>query len=120
MGLFSEFGNTTYTFLRLTQGGVKGNTVRSSAEAQGIFKYREGISESSNAENETTNSTLHIKPDEPFVATVNGELTGHGIEINRNGDTLTYRIVGTNEGFDYDTNTLEFYRLTLKREKIAT
>lgn len=106
------------TFLELHQGGILGNTVASEHEFGGILKERKGMSANQNMELKESTSTLHIRPDEPFISQV-GSLVGHGVRITKNGVTETYRIVGQPDGLDFDTGATEFYRVTLKAESLA-
>jgi hypothetical protein len=119
MGMFDLFTNTSYTFLTLAQGGVLGNTETESEPADGILKVRAGLTSGANSELEQSDATLHIKPSEPFISAVGGNLVGHGIRASKNGLETTYRITGMTEGFDFHTGTLEFYKLTLKVERLG-
>lgn len=109
----------TYTFLELNQGGVLGNTIKSRTDFGGILKERKGMSQNRNMELKESNSTLHIRPDESFIATVQGNLVGHGIIATKNGATETYRIVGQPEGFNFQSGLNEFFYVTLKAESLA-
>lgn len=72
-----------------------------------------------NVESYEADSTIHIKPSESFVSSLDGNLVGHGVRVTKDGyGPLTYRIDGQVEGYDYDTNELMFYKVTLKRESI--
>lgn len=119
MDVFEAFQETPYTFLELAQGGVRGNTVKESEPTTGVFKQRNGMLQNNNLETVQSDATLHIHPNEPFIASVGGNLVGHGIRNSKNGYDKTYRIIGQVEGFNFDTNVLEFYRLTLKAESLA-
>lgn len=123
--VFDLFQETAYTFLRLTQGGARGNSVKESHSTTGVFKDRTGMVQNNNLETVQSDATLHIHPDEPFIAELqaivggNEFLVGQGIRATKNGFTQDYRISGQKEGFNYDTNTLEFYLLTLKAESLV-
>ena len=121
MDVFALFTTTSYTFLQLASKSG-GNAIVSETEATGIFKLRSGMVQSDNVESfggtQEAQATLHIRPTEPFIAALNAELVGHGIRVTKDGHTAEYRITGQVEGFDYDTDTLEFYRVTLKRESL--
>jgi len=125
MDVFDVFQETGYTFLQLNEGGILGNTVEATTDTTGIFKERDGMIQTNNMETRQSDATLHIHPDEPFIATVqalsdkNEFLVGHGIRATKNGSKADYRIIGQVEGFNFDTNVLEFYRLTLKAEDLA-
>lgn len=123
--VFDLFQETAYTFLQLTQGGARGNGIKESWETTGVFKDRTGMTQNNNLETVQSDSTLHIHPDEPFIAVLqalvggNEFLVGQGIRATKNGFTQDYRISGQVEGFNFDTNVLEFYRLTLKAESLV-
>jgi len=119
MSVFDVFQETPYTFLKLNQGGILGNTIASETIASGIFKERNGMVQNNNPETLQSDATLHIKPFESYLATVGNNVVGHGIRAFKNGNEQEYRIVGQVEGFNYEDNTLEFYRLTLKAESLA-
>lgn len=118
MDVFSLFKSTDYTFLKLGQGGIKGNTIISSTSAQGILKLRDGMAVNNARETVTSDATLHIRPSEEFVIEL-GNLIGHGIKSSKNGVTQSYRIIGQVEGYNFETNVLEFVKVTLKREKLV-
>lgn len=103
----------TYTFLELGQGGIYGNGIISETQAEGIFKTRKGLLQNGNVENLNSTSTLHIKPTESFIATVNGNLIGHGIRFGGSD----YRIEGLTGGKPGPMS--EHYTLTLKAVSLA-
>lgn len=120
MDVFALFTNQPYEFLELNQG-VDGNTVKKATPATGIVKLRVGISTDGYSETiggglVKSAPTVHIKPDEPFLAEVGHNLEGHGIRVEGND----YRIIGATEGKDFDEGTVEFYLVTLKRENLAS
>lgn len=94
---------------------MTGNTIVTSISATGVFKTRLGMVQADNLETLESDATLHIRPDESFVATVDQNMVGHGIDF----EGITYRITGQTNGVNYDTNALEHYRVTLKKENIA-
>lgn len=117
MDPFALYTSTPYTFLEISQA-AEGNTITDEYEAEGIFKLRDGLGQTDVMENHgaqgtSGDATLHIRPDEEFLSL--DELIGHGVRVNE----LEYRIKIATEGRDYDTGSLLFYRLTLKREDIA-
>lgn len=114
MDIFRLFTNTAYTFLKIVQV-VEGNKVETEYEAVGVFKLRDNMTASDDLEISTGNATIHIKPNETFLADVGGVLTGHGVRV----DGIDYRITGFSEGKDFDTGEVEFYRAELKRESIV-
>ena len=107
------------TFLELNEGGILGNTIKSTHTFNGILKERKGMTQNQNMELKESTSTLHIPPQEAFIASVGGELVGHGIRATKNGSTVEYRIVGQREGYDFDLGQLMFYRIELKKESLA-
>ena len=122
MDVFALFANTDYTFLEITQS-VEGNVISQEyTGCRGVLKIRDGLSNTDNIEQYANNdATLHIKPNEAFVTDLLANLVGHGIRASKNGSSaLEYRITQIDEGFDFDTDTLHFYKLTLKRENYAT
>lgn len=114
LDVFTSFRTTPYTFLALGQGGIYGNTIIQTYDADGVFKLRRGITQGVDIQNPTSTATLHIRPTETFLDAYS-DLEGHGIAVD--GDS--YRIVGVTKGFNYDTNVLEHIRLTLQVEAIA-
>lgn len=114
--IFDLFALTDYTFLQL-ESKSGGNQVIESWDASGIVKLRDGMVQVDNMEAFDSTSTIHIKPTEPFVATLGGNLVGHGVRVSKdNHESSDYRIEGQVEGYDFDTGQLEFYKVTLKRE----
>jgi len=118
MMIFDLFATTDYTFLELN-GGSGGNAIVNEYSANGIVKLRDGMVQVDNMESFGSTSTIHIRPTEPFVAAVGGNLVGHAIRVEKdNHEPAVYRIENQVEGYDFDTGTLEFYAVTLKREKL--
>jgi hypothetical protein len=122
--IFDLFTTNDYTFLRL-DSKTGGNQIVTEYEANGIFKLRSGMVQVDNMESfgggasQEAAATLHIRPTETFLGVVDAELVGHGIRVSKDGTEPTdYRIIGQVEGFDFDAGTLEFYKVTLKRESI--
>ncbi len=125
MDVFAAFPTTSYTFLKVSQE-VEGNVIEAEYDGfEGILKILEGIVQIDNRESRTAQgirgtTSLHVKPTESFISLVNGNMVGHGIRASKNAQEDTeYRIIGQVEGYNFDTNELEFYRLTLKRESFA-
>lgn len=116
MTVFDVFQVTNYTFQLLSQGGIKGNQVVQEYECTGVFKEREDMVVNSNLETQEADATLHVRPDESFLAVINNYMIGHGIQVNGRD----YRVIGQTGGDNYDNNVREHYRLTLKREAIAS
>lgn len=68
--VFDVFDTSPYTYLQISRGGVAGNTIVASFEADGVFKLRTGLVRGENAENVEQGATLHIRPTESFLQTV--------------------------------------------------
>ena len=118
MGPFDLFTTTDYTFLQL-ESGVGGNRIVAEFPANGIVKLRDGMIQTDNMEAFESTSTVHIRPTESFVASLGGNMVGHGIRVSKdNHGAENYRIVGQTEGYDYDLGQVSFYRVTLKRESV--
>lgn len=118
MGPFALFTTTNYTFLQL-ESGSGGNKIVEEFAANGIVKLRDGMVQVDNVEAFESTSTVHIRPTEPFIDSLGGNLVGHGIRVAKdNHESATYRIEGQTEGYDFDTGKLEFYKVTLKKESI--
>lgn len=115
MGVFDLFTTTNYTFLQLASKSG-GNTIVAETEANGIVKLRDGMIQTDNMEQREATSTIHVRPTEPFLTTLNNNLVGHGVQVAKGDQTATYRIESQVEGFDFDTGVTEFYKVTLKRE----
>jgi len=115
--LFSNFASTPYEFLKLSRGGVLGDTIAETTAAEGIFKERDGrVAFNSTQDTESSDATLHIRPSEPFLADLNNNLVGNGIR-HQNQE---YLIIGQTTGRGgTDFGTIEHYRLTLRREQIS-
>lgn len=116
--MFDLFTTTDYTFLRL-DSMAGGNIVVAEYPANGIVKLRDGMLQADNVEAYDSTSTVHVRPSETFLATVDNNMVGHGIRVTKDGKEATYRIEGQTEGFDYDLGKLEFYKVTVKKEEIA-
>lgn len=118
MSVFNLFNTTDYTFLQLVSKSG-GNAIVEEFEANGIVKLRDGMIQTDNMEQREATSTIHIRPSEPFVGTLGGNLVGHGVRVAKdNHEATEYRIQSQVEGYDYDSGQLEFYRVTLERESI--
>ena len=117
MSVFTTFSSAphAYTFLEIERTS-QGETVKESYTANGIFKLRDGMVENDSIESETADATLRIRPDETFASL---NMVGHGIQMGRGGDTQDYRILSQVEGYDYDLNRVDFYKVELKREEFV-
>lgn len=110
MDVFDVFKSVPYTFLQIQRGGVAGNTIVSETSATGVYKQRGQFVRGENSEQKDSNATLHIRPEEPFIATYEQDLIGHGIEVNGN----TYEIIEFTGGMNFDTGVMEHYTATLQ------
>jgi len=120
MSPFATFKPTDYSFLVLTSG-VNGTTIVSETPTNGIVKMRNAQAETGDVKTGTSDASVHIRPDEPFLADLGGYVVGHGIRVGQDIETATtYRIVAQSNGHDYDTNRLEFVFVTLERLDVST
>lgn len=103
--VFDVFESVPYTYLVLSRGGVRGNSVEEEYDAEGVFKLRSGMNVANDQETKSGDATLHIRPDEEFTPKV-----GNGIYIGGN----TYEIVGLTDGRNFETGQTEHYRVTLQ------
>jgi hypothetical protein len=118
MEIFSLFSTTSFDFLQLASGSG-GNEIIEEWTTDGIVKLRDGMLQTDNIEQREATVTVHIRPDEPFIATLGGNLVGHGIRLAKdNYESAVYRIESQVEGYDFDLGSLEFYKVTLKPESI--
>lgn len=112
--VFDLFDEVPYQFLEVSRGGVYGNRITAVHDATGVFKRRNGKLQSNNQELRQSASTLHIHPDEPFIAniTVDGKIlfVGHGIRVGG----VDYEIAGDTGGSNFDDGEIEHYTLTLR------
>lgn len=117
-GVFDLFETTDCIFLQL-DSGLGGNKPVAEFPGNGIVKLRDGMVQVDNVESFESSSTVHIRPTEAFIEEVGGNLVGHGIRVTKdNHETEDYRITGQVEGKDFHTESLEFYKVTLKRESL--
>lgn len=117
MDVFEIFDTTSYTFLQL-ESKAGGNRIVEEWEATGVVKLRDGMVQTDNVESYDSSSTVHIRASEPFIASLDGNLVGHGLRVSKNGQTAEYRIEGQVEGYDFDEGDLMFLKVTLKRESV--
>ena len=108
--VFDLFVSVPYTFLEISRGGVAGDTIVNTVDADGVFKLRDGMNVNNDQETKSSDATLHIRPTESFVST---GLVGHGIAVNGR----TYEIIGRTEGMNFDTGVVEHYRVTLQERE---
>lgn len=117
--MFNLFNTNAYKFLILEKELI-GSVATTEYNAEGVIKFRDGVVTGDGAETFESTATLHIKPNEPFIALLKGNLLGNGVRIeDEAGETEDYKIIGQSIGKDFDTGNVEFYKVTLKRENIV-
>lgn len=114
--VFDVFEEIQYQFCQLLRGGVEGNSVVFAQPAWGVFKFRSNLVVGESTETKESNSTLHIRPTETFLATHDNYLEGQGVRV----DGKDYEIVGQTTGRNFDNGTIEHYTLTLQETNFAT
>lgn len=107
MDVFDVFDLTPYTFLEVTRGGVYGNVITASHEADGVFKLRNEMVQVNNQEVRQSAATLHVRPDEAFISSI---AVGQGVRCMGQD----YEIIGQTGGKNYDDGEMEHYTLTLQ------
>lgn len=105
--VFDSFDLQPYTFLEVSRGGVYGNRVTATHEAEGVFKLRSEMVMVNNQEVRQSAATLHVRPDESFISAI---AVGQGIRAGGQD----YEIIGQTGGKNYDDGELEHYTLTLQ------
>lgn len=107
--VFDVFKKVDYEYLEISRGGVYGNTITKATAFRGIFKVRNGKTESpvNDMEVRDSNATLHVHPED--FDDING-LVGNGIRYNGQ----TYEIVNVTGGMNFDTGAMEHLTLTLE------
>lgn len=112
--VFDVFEEVPYEFLKITRGRTVGNVINASYDAQGVYKRRNEMIQVNNQERRQSAATLHIHPEEPFIAdiTVDGKIlfVGNGIRV----DGVDYEIIADTGGKNFDDGTMEHYRLSLQ------
>ncbi len=103
---------TAYQFLSISRGGVYGNVITASYEAQGVFKLRNEQIMVNNQELKQSAATLHIRPSEAFA---NNDVVGQGIRV----EGQDYEIIGQTGGDNYANGEREHYRLVLQNSDFA-
>lgn len=109
MTVFDLFGSVSYKYLAIGNSTLSGAKILSATEHQGIFKLRDGMVQGER-ELLTSTATLHVHP-EDFESPE--DLVGNGILVGG----VFYEIVGATAGTNFNTHTVEFYRLTLQVKK---
>lgn len=107
MTVFDLFPLTDYEYLEVDRGGVYGNKVADKRSLLGVFKLRSGRTMGSQ-EVSTSEATLHVQPSD---FPTDHDFVGDGVRVRG----VDYQIVGVTEGFNFETNEVEHYRLTLER-----
>lgn len=105
--VFDVFELTDYQFLEITRGGVYGNVITATHNAEGVFKLRNEMVQVNNQEVRQSAATLHVKPDESFISAIS---VGQGVRA----EGQDYEIIGQTGGRNYDNGELEHYTLTLQ------
>lgn len=98
---------TAYQFLSISRGGVYGNVITASYNAEGVFKLRNEQIMVNNQELKQSAATLHIRPSETFAS---NDMVGQGIRV----EGQDYEIIGQTGGDNYASGEREHYRLTLQ------
>lgn len=80
--VFDVFDLSDYTFLQISRGGVAGNQIVGSYQAQGVFKLRSGLIAGDNTENVEQGATLHIRPTESFVEALGTNREHYTLTLN--------------------------------------
>lgn len=119
MNVFEVFTTTNYTFLRL-DSNVRGNYIAQEYEANGVVKLRDSMTQTDNMETFSSDSSVHIRPEESFISDVGANLVGHGLRLSQDGNgPADYRIIEQRHGTNFETGQLEFIRVTVKRESLV-
>lgn len=109
--VFDLFGSDSYKYLVTESSTIAGDVIKSATTHQGIFKLRDGMTEGER-ELRTSAATLHVHPQDYEHPE---QLVGNGILYKG----VFYEIVGSTAGTNFNTHTVEFYRLTLQVKKYA-
>lgn len=115
MEVFDVFDLSDYTFLQISRGGITGNTIVNSFEATGVFKLRSDMVRNETSETKESNATLHIRSTEPFLASLNNNLVGHGVEVYGR----TYEIIGQTGGKNFHNGVMEHFTATLQETEYS-
>lgn len=107
MKIFDMFSETEYTFLRISRGGVYGNTIEEEfSNRKGVFREKDGMRQGTNGEEYVENSKLFVKPED-----IPTDAVGNGVRINGK----TYDITSMSQGKNFDTGEIEHLKLILER-----
>lgn len=113
--VFDVFDLTDYTFLQVSRGGIVGNTVVDTFEAEGVFKLRSDLVRGENAETKESNATLHVRSTESFLSAINNNMVGHGVDVFGR----VYEVIGQTGGKNFHDGVMEHYTLTLQESEFA-
>jgi hypothetical protein len=112
MDIFDAFELSPYTFLEVSRGGVYGNVITATHQAEGVFKLRNEMVMVNNQELKQSAATLHVRPDESFIT---NDLVGQGVSV----EGQDYEIIGQTGGMNYEDGELEHYTLTLQNSDFS-
>lgn len=113
--VFDVFDLTPYIFLQVSRGGIAGNVIESSTEAEGVFKLRSQMVRGENSETKESNVTLHIRSTEPFLSVNDNNLVGHGVRVAGKD----YEIIGQTGGKNFHDGVMEHYTATLQESDFS-
>lgn len=114
MTIFDNFPEEPYTYLSITRGGVKGNTITSERVLSGIFKLRSSSTSQANMENRASTATLHTHPEDFECANI-ADLVGQGIMK----DGVCYEITSVTGGKNFANGIMEHLTFTLDRAEFV-
>ena len=80
--VFDVFDTTPYTYLQISRGGITGNSITGSYQADGVFKLRSGLIRAESSENAEQGATLHIRPTESFLSNVPSNREHYTLTLN--------------------------------------
>ena len=113
--VFTAFVTSPYTFIQ-TEAVNGGYESVAEYEANGVVKHRDGKLLNGRQESYDTQTTLHIRPSEPFISPVNSAKALVGNFVRIDGDE--YRINACTAGTNFDTRVVEHYRATLEKDNL--
>lgn len=115
--VFSVFNTRDYTFIKTTpaNGGYKSVE---EYEANGIIQHRIGRDTNGRQESYSSNTTLHMRPNEPFLTQLGDTVGKRALALENcfiRYDGVEYRINGAKPEPDESIAQLEFYKCTLEK-----
>lgn len=113
--VFDVFTTRPYTFIQ-TEAVNGGYRSVAEYEANGVIKHRDGKLLNGRQESYDTQTTLHIRPTEPFISPINSAKALVGNFVRIDGDD--YRIDACTAGTNFDTGVVEHYRATLEQDNL--